>query len=356
MKRYWNWLANAGGTWNKKIKKLLDYYETPYEIYRKTGNGLEKDKIVDEKVVKILEEWKKRFDVDFEYKKLEEKEIKVISIDSNEYPEKLKNIYENPCVLYVRGELPREEKCISVVGARECSEYGRNMARKIGEYLGKTGVGCVSGMARGIDTYAHLGALGSKGKTYAVLGCGIDVCYPIENIELYEEIIQNGGIISEYPMGVKPDAWRFPQRNRIISGLSDGVIVVEARRKSGSLITAEHAIEQGIDVMVVPGRVYDVLSEGCNVLIKEGAEILTDISDISLYFGIKNIKNKEKINNLLEKDFDVVYSLTDLTPISLEELVKKTGFKIEKVFEIILELQMKNLVYEPVKNYYARKI
>ena len=206
--------------------------------------------------------------------------IEEISINSKEYPERLKNIYDSPKKLYVLGNKSLlQRKCVAIVGARESTLYGKNVAYELAIQLSQRGIVIISGLALGIDTYAHIGAL--QGGTIAVLGSGIDNIYPKGNIELARKIIKNNGcIISEYPLSSKPERLHFPQRNRIISGLSEGVIVVEASKKSGALITAEFALEQGKEVFAVPGDIKRKQSEGTNKLIKDGAMIVTEYKDI----------------------------------------------------------------------------
>ena len=186
--------------------------------------------------------------------KIDENKIKVIKLQDENYPEKLRNIYNPPKELYILGnEKLLNEKAIAVVGCRACSDYGRKVSFEISKQLNKHDIVVVSGLAKGIDSYAHKGAIYENGKTIAVLGCGLDVIYPAENKELYMQILKaKGVIITEYPIGTRPLKQNFPARNRIISGLSDGVLVVEARKRSGTLITVEHALEQGKDVYAVP--------------------------------------------------------------------------------------------------------
>ena len=211
--------------------------------------------------------------------KLNKNKIKTITLEKESYPEKLKNIYNRPQTLYVLGnEELLNEKSIAIIGCRNASDYGLRSAYKFGYELAKKGVCIISGFARGVDTYSHMGAVAAKGKTIAVLGCGLDVIYPSENLELYKQIlINNGTIVTEYPLGSKPERYHFPARNRIISGLSDGVLVVEAKEKSGTLITVEHALEQGKDVYAIPGNITSKNSYGTNELIKEGAIPVTKI-------------------------------------------------------------------------------
>lgn len=211
-------------------------------------------------------------------------EIKEIYINSGDYPERLRNIYDPPKKLYVLGNFKiLKEKAIAIVGSRKATEYGKKVAFQISQELTKENINIVSGLAIGIDAYAHLGAISiqNQASTIAVLGSGIDEMYPKENTELARKIIQTGGcIVSEYPLGTKPNKINFPQRNRIISGLSDGVVVVEASEKSGSLITAEFGIEQGKEIFAVPGNIDNLLSKGTNKLIQDGAKMVLSSKEI----------------------------------------------------------------------------
>ena len=205
----------------------------------------------------------------------EEEKISFITPFDSAYPERLKNIPNAPAGLYVMGKLPSESDItVAVIGARECSDYGRYVAERLGAFLGERGVTVVSGMARGIDGISQWAALESGGMSIGVLGCGVDICYPAKNRKLYDRLLKQGAVLSEYPTGTPPRPMNFPARNRIVSGLADAVVVIEARNKSGTLITVDMALEQGREVFVVPGRVTDGLSEGCNRLLKQGAGIL----------------------------------------------------------------------------------
>ena len=287
--------------------------------------------------------------------------IKFIIENDKEYIDKLRIYEDKPLWLYYKGQLPYEdEKLVGIVGARNCSGYGKSMAENIASKLSMYSIGVVSGLARGIDEAAHRGAIEGRGRTYAVLGCGVDICYPRENINTYMDIINNGGIMSEYPPGCQPIAWQFPYRNRIISMLSDTVAVIEAKRKSGTLITTDYALKYGKEVFALPGRVTDALSEGCNELIKSGASVLTEAEDMlfatGVYFDSKDKKKSKKKKILLEKENEVVYSCLDLLPQSIEEIINKTGMNSSRIYEILMSLMMDDLVIEPARNHYARKI
>lgn len=202
-------------------------------------------------------------------------EIRFITPFEREYPDRLRNIPDAPTGLYARGKLPvNKAVSVAVIGARDCSDYGKYVAEHLGTFLGRNRVTVVSGMARGIDGISQWAALEAGGTSVGVLGCGVDICYPAGNSALYQRLLEQGTILSEYPPGTPPRAMNFPARNRIVSGLADAVVVIEARNRSGTLITVDMALEQGKEVFVVPGRVTDRLSDGCNKLIKQGAEIL----------------------------------------------------------------------------------
>lgn len=216
--------------------------------------------------------------------KLNVNKIKTITVGDEAYPENLMHIYGKPQTLYVLGnEKLLDAQSIAIIGCRKASSYGLKSAYKFGYELAKKGICVVSGFARGIDSYAHKGALAARGSTIAVLGCGLDVVYPPENADLYKQIVMNNGaIITEYPLGSRPEKYHFPARNRIISGLSDGVLVVEAKERSGTLITVEYALEQGKNVYAIPGNITSENSYGTNELIKEGAIPITKIEDFEL--------------------------------------------------------------------------
>ncbi len=291
---------------------------------------------------------------------MENEKFQYITEENEAYPEKLRHIYKPPKALYVRGCLPEKSKLgIAIVGARNCSIYGRETAFYFARELAKNGVEIISGLARGIDGAAHKGALACGMKTYGVLGCGIDVCYPREHAKIYEEMEKKGGIISEYGLGVAPLAGYFPMRNRIISGLSNGILVVEARERSGSLITVEYGLEQGKDIFVLPGRICDELSIGCNRLLKAGAIPVTEPSDILEYYGVTPDKSSgasKKNNNLLEKQEEMVYSKLCLVPKHLNQVVVDCELPIATVMQSLILLEIKGYIKQPIKSYYIKTL
>ncbi|NMB28175.1 MAG: DNA-protecting protein DprA [Tissierellia bacterium] len=278
--------------------------------------------------------------------------INVITIFDKEYPRNLCHIYDSPKVLYTKGEIIEEDNLsIAVVGSRKATSYGKWATGKFVKELVKLDVTIVSGLALGIDGIAHKIALEENGRTIGVLGNGLDIVYPRRNKDIYEEIPNKGAIITEYFLGVPPLAYNFPQRNRIISGLSLGVIVIEAKERSGSLITAHHALEQGKEVFSLPGNINSIFSKGTNKLIKDGAKLIMDIDDIieEVYELQKKIKIKK------EKDID--YSELSSLEIKVLELIKEgpihcdsiafiTGLDISTIYSVLTILELKGMIKE----------
>ncbi len=287
-----------------------------------------------------------------------EKNIRILPIPHDEYPEMLKYIPDPPLVLYARGSIPKEN-AVAIVGSRKASGYGIETAFKIASELTLSDIVIVSGMARGIDTAAHSGALDAEGKTVAVMGCGVDIIYPPENRGIMERIIKTGAVISEYPPGSPPSTLHFPCRNRIISGMSLGTLVVEAGLKSGSLITANCALEQGRDVFAIPGNINNYNSMGTNRLIKDGAKIVLDSEDIidELSFGTvpfeKKKKGKGKRGSITigEKGKKVISALK-IEDLFDEELSDKTNIHLIDLYEILLDLEFRGIVKKSISGKY----
>lgn len=358
-KMYWLWLSMIQDMWHKKALDIMRVFETPAELYHAKRETLEKTGIFKESDIYNITSSRQIFDMEREWDKLEKRGIRFVCEKESTFPGKLLLYSDRPMWLYYKGNLPdNSEKLAGMVGARNCSRYGKVMAENISSQLAAYSVNVVSGMARGIDASSHKGCMDGGGKTYAVLGCGVDVCYPRENIELYMRIQENGGILSEYPPGTQPMAWQFPERNRIISMLSDTVAIIEAKRKSGSLITTDYALAYGKEIFAVPGRTCDICSEGCNDLIKSGASLLTEAKDMLFSLGVflddKEDINSYKKNIVLEKENEVVYSCLCLEPKSIEELTNITGMTSDKLLEVLMKLMVDGLVTEPAKNHYAR--
>lgn len=279
--KYWVWLSSIDNLSLDTIYKLLKIFKEPERIWYLDKKDLEKINLNKEDIDRILNiYYKQNLDNIMYY--IKKNNIITVSINDENYPNSLKNIYDPPILLYLKGNIDLiYKKSISIIGCRLCSSYGKVVTKKFAYNLAKKNITIISGLARGIDTYAHIGALEANGNTIAVLGSGIDVIYPKENENLYNSIIKNNGlIISEYIIGTKPIPINFPKRNRIISALSSGVLVTEAKVRSGSFITVDFALEQGKEIFAVPGNINSVNSEGTNSLIKQGAKLVTSVDDI----------------------------------------------------------------------------
>lgn len=282
-KAYIHWLVQTVGAGSRGFLRALDTLGTPREIYEMAASGKLAGKLTERFLRKavLLTESCGHFDVQGEYAGLAGRGIHLVSGSEASYPKRLAGIPDRPYALYYAGTLPPKERpAVALIGARDCTEYGRYMAGQFGAALAKAGVQVISGMARGIDGVGQESALREGGYSMGVLGCGVDICYPRENGKLYEALLAGGGVCSEYPPGVEPRALLFPPRNRIISGLSDAVMVIEARERSGTLITVDMALEQGKEVYALPGRATDPLSGGCNRLIRQGAGLVSSPEEL----------------------------------------------------------------------------
>jgi len=341
-----------------RAKLLLSHFKSPRAILEAPVDKLaEVDNIGKELALKIVEEgskadWGRCLDL------MERLDVRIIPWDSQEYPVNLREIYDPPLVLFVKGEIiPQDYFSIAVVGTRMASFYGQAMAQKISQGLAEYGITVVSGGARGIDTFSHQACLKAKGRTLAVLGCGLDIVYPPENRELFSQICKNGALISEFPLGVPPDKKNFPRRNRIISGLSLGVVVIEAPQKSGALITVNHALQQGREVFSIPGKVDTFTSKGTNQLLKEGAKLVEDVDDIieelapllqdkvkefRQGFTDENKKNSDRPG--LSVDEARIYNLLAGGPLPFEEIVELVGLPAGLALEVLTSLELRKYI------------
>lgn len=360
MSKYAYWLSNVRGMTAHKAAIFRQKELLAEDIYRLGEVSLHKLGFLREKDIESIIESRKKWNLEREWQHILEQGIGFVSLEDRAYPKKLAGIINAPYSLYYIGKLPEEgKKRVAIVGARCRSAYGSRIAEDLAKALAQTGVDVISGLARGIDTDGHKGALNGEGKTYAVLGCGVNICYPKSNQYLYDKIITHGGILSEYSPDTPVHAAFFPQRNRIIAGLSDYTVVVEARLKSGSLITADFAMEQGREVYALPGRITDSLSQGCNRLIAQGAGAVTSVEDFlkELQLDVTNISCQMDFRkNLLEKDEMLVYSLFDFCPVGLGTLVEKTDYGLTEVLNILERLEQKGFVKETFPNFYVNTI
>ncbi|MHC6179601.1 DNA-processing protein DprA [Clostridium sp. JNZ X4-2] len=281
--------------------------------------------------------------------------IEAVNYCEDTYPYRLKNYDDSPAVLFYKGNIKiLDNVSVAIVGARDCSLYGKNVALLMGKEISANNVNIISGMARGIDSCAHRAAAENGGCTCAVLGSGVDVVYPRENRKLYEDILKKGCVISEFIPKTKPYPYNFPMRNRIISGLSDVTVVIEAGNKSGALITANCALEQGKDVMAVPGSIFSSKSKGTNTLIREGAHVFTCMEDLFHLLPMEYMKKKCMKNYELNASEEKICRLIGNIPIHIDEICRITGVDIKRLYELLFELQLKGEIICLQGNYYAK--
>ncbi|MCX5804910.1 MAG: DNA-processing protein DprA [Proteobacteria bacterium] len=313
-----------------------------------------KTKIYDESLktqINAFKDWK---DIEKATEKLAKLGADAITIRDKAYPELLRHIPDPPIVLYKKGPLKTGNSALAIVGSRKATFEGIALAEKIANTLSSLGITIVSGLAKGIDASAHKGALSEEGKTMAVLGCGIDICYPAENIRIFEKIGEEGILLTEYMPGDPPLNYHFPERNRIIAGLSKGILVIEASEKSGALITARLGLEYARDVMAIPGNIFSNEHKGANFLIKQGAKLVDGIEDIiATSFPHLILKKQQKIE--IDKDEDYVYSYIGHERIHVDELIDKTGMQAKQVMAMLTRLEMKEIIRGFPGGYYIRK-
>ncbi len=351
-----------------RLRRLLEVFERPEAILRASADRLAGVNGIGREVASQIAAWENHVDLPGELAAMAEAGVHVLTAESEHYPPHLRDIHDPPMVLYVWGELTtRDRRSIGVVGSRRTSHYGTETAKKFGYQLAYAGLTVFSGLARGIDTAAHQGALAAQGRTVAVLGCGLKQIYPPENYELAERIAENGAVISEFSMSVTPDRQTFPMRNRIISGCSLGLLVVEAGLNSGALISAGQAIDQGRTVFAIPGQIDRPTSQGANRLIQEGAKLVMEVSDILEElpelpgFGLLN---PERINELppapfkakstesLKPEEAAVYAALDDEETPIDRIILKSGLPTATVSSTLFTLELKKFVKQlPGKHY-----
>ena len=379
-KEYWLYLSRVKGMESGRRKILLEMLGTPEEIYKAGEAVLRSIPLLEDFHIDQLLSYRST-DYEKELEKFTKAGIGFVTVDEKEYPARLRDIPDAPPFLFYKGELPGKDKpAVAMVGSRKCSIYGREMCLKFSESLAAAGIEIISGMAAGVDGFAHRGAIKAGGKTYAVLGCGVDVCYPAMNRDIFDALSgktdkgifaeedkksgdekKYGGIISEYYPGDKALPYNFPQRNRIISGLCDILLVVEAGKKSGTFITVDHALEQGREIFAIPGRIGDTVSDGCNSLIKNGAMMATEPDDIieelkSHYEMLLTVEKRKKktVKEKLSAEEKEVYERLQPVPIGINEISGLTGVGYEKLSVILIGLELKGLIKEVGKNLYIR--
>ena len=355
--RYKYWLASTPLSVIPEKYKLFLNAGSAEEIYNMTETEL-----------RLIYNWRgdslERFlsrrnemDTEKEYDSFKASGMSLVTIEDKEYPDRLRWIANPPYALFYIGDLSiLNTRTIGIVGARRCSEYGKSCAFNLAKQLALRKNTIISGMATGIDSHAHLGSIEGSGKTAAILGCGADVVYPRNNKALYERIKKDGLVISEFSPGCAPLPINFPIRNRIVSGLSDILVVVEAKKRSGSLITADFALEQGKDVYTVPGRICDPLSEGCNRLISQGADVLTDIEEFAEQHQVEKPKKQIPKKSFTLNDHEaIIYDLIELQPVELERILCLSPLSATESIEAVISLLNNGYIKEIFKNCYIRE-
>lgn len=337
----------------RKLRNLLNYFKDIDRIFEADKEEILKVEGIDEEIYHFLKEGMDK-ETEEKVKIAEKLKIKIISFLDEGYPKNLLRFSDFPPLLFIRGEIKKEDSlALAVIGTRKASEYSKMIAYRLAKELSDYGITIISGLARGIDASAHKGAIENNGRTIAVLGCGVDICYPAENRKLMEEIIEKGAVISEFNISVKPESYNFPQRNRIIAGLSLGVIAVACPINSGVLNTCEWASNYGIEVFACPGPLYRKECEGTNKLIKDGAKIVTKIEDIleELSLPLKKELKERGIEielselGLNEKEKEII-ALIEENPIYIDEIAEKVNRPINEILETLLNLEMKGIVKE----------
>ena len=373
--KYWVALKWVEGVGNVGFKALLEAFGTPQKVFEAPLSMIKAVPGIGDKTapqIKSFKDWEK---VEKELEFADRTCVSIVTSQDPLYPSQLLSTYDYPAFLYVKGHLKEDDVNVAVVGSRTASTYGKFTTERLCRELVLRGITVISGLARGIDSAAHRGALSGKGRTIAVLGCGLDVVYPPENEKLFTEISLQGALISEFPFGTPPNAPNFPARNRIISGISLGVVVVEASEKSGSLITARIALEQGREVFAVPGSIDSSGSRGTNKLIKQGAKLIENVEDI-LEEILPQVTSAPKVvkpdqrqkqpddqQKILTSSPDLVLKETEKTvwqvlsqkPVHIDQIITSTGLTAHEVLVILLNLELQGLIEQKPGKTYMRK-
>ena len=329
-----------------KVRALLDHFGSLETAWKADARALAKaglDRLAIHNLVRLRDQ----LDLEAEMDKLARHQVTALTWEDEAYPSLLKEIYAPPPVLYVRGQLlPDDEWAVGLVGTRRATVYGKQVARMLGQDLARSRVTVVSGLARGIDAVAHQAALDAGGRTIAVMACGLDRIYPPEHRNMAHAIMERGALVSDYPLGTPPEAANFPPRNRIISGLSLGIVVIEAGRKSGALITASFAEEQGREVLAVPGNIVSRTSIGCNRLIHDGAKMVLDIEDILEELNLTMVEHQAEARAILPAD-KTEARLIDLVsdaPVHVDEICRQSQLPIHQVSSALAMMELKGMV------------
>ena len=344
--KYWVGFNAIPGIGRVRFSQLENYFGN-LEAAWKAGPTELKHSGLDESSIRAIKYWRDKISLEMEIEKLERYSIKVLTWHDPNYPTRLKEIYDYPPVLYVRGSLlPEDEWCLAVVGTRRPTVYGRQVTEEIVSELARSKITIVSGLAKGIDTVAHQSALEAGGRSIAVFACGLDVVYPAENANLARSLLKQGALVSEYHLGTKPRAENFPRRNRIMSGLSLGVLVIEAGETSGALITAHLALEQNREVFAIPGSILSPASRGTNRLIQEGAKLVSDHADILEELNLTAVAHQLEMKEIIPSSETESLLLKQLgaEPTHIDEVCRSSGLPMSTVSSTLAMMELKGLV------------
>ena len=365
--KYWIALSMVEGVGYVSAKKLLAEFKSPENLFKAGRSELGRIKKIfergSESIIEAISSFSDWILVEEEIKAIEKLGFHILKLGDPSYPEGLFNIYNPPLILYVKGEiLPQDSLSVAIVGTRIPDRYGRTVTQRLSGELAARGITIVSGMARGIDSIAQEEALKRGGRTIAVLGSGLDVIYPPENDKLYEEIAHSGAVISEFPLGTGPLGQNFPRRNRVISGLSLGVIVVQASQKSGSLITASFALDQNKEVFAVPGEAGKKLSFGPNWLIKKGAKLVEKAEDVITELGLALgesadvAPDRQSVLDSLTEHEKKVYSVFKTEALHVDEIIKLTEMEPSSVLSVLLSLELNGFIMQLQGKYFQLSV
>ena len=346
-RKYWVGFNLVTGIGPAKTRMLLSAFDGDLATAWNSDAGTLRAAGLDPRALKNLLETRAARDLDVEMERIKARAISVLTWNDEGYPKLLRQIHSSPPVLYVKGQLlPEDEWAVAVVGTRAATTYGKEAATRVTNGLARNGITVVSGLARGIDSAAHRAALEAGGRTIGVLGCGLDIIYPPENRRLAERVIGQGALVSEYPLGTPPEAGNFPPRNRIISGLSLGVVIVEAGRRSGALITADYALDQGRDVFAVPGNIFRRASQGTNVLIRDGATPVLSVEDILEALNLNMISQQQAARAVIPENETEsrLLEYLSLDPVHVDEIGRQAKLPISEVTSALTLMELKGMV------------
>ncbi len=353
--KYWVGFSLIPGIGRVRLTQIENHFGNLVDAWKATPAEL-KQSGLDDGSIRAVTSYSTKISLEAELEKLDRYGVKVLTYHDPDYPSRLKEIYDHPPVLYLRGSLlPEDEWCLSVVGTRRATVYGRQVTEEIVTDLARNKITIVSGLAKGIDTVAHHSALEAGGRTLAIFGCGLDIVYPSENAELARRIMQQGAIISEYPLGTKPKPEHFPRRNRIMSGLSLGVLVIEAGDTSGAMITAHLALEQNREVFAIPGSILSPASQGTNHLIQEGAKLVTDYTDILEELNLTVVAQQAEMKGLIPPSDTESLLMKQLgaEPTHIDEVCRSSGLPVATVSSTLAMMELKGMVKQMGSMNYA---